>query len=57
MKRDALNLFEELQAEFPHLVMRIDPEDPHVEVRVHVPCQAGLPVTVHGPAGKSEGIG
>lgn len=41
-KRHALRLFERIQAEFPALLMKINPNHPYVEVSVEVPRQTGL---------------
>ena len=46
-KQDALRLFEELQAELPHLVMHINPNNTDVEVSVDVPQQPGLAFDIH----------
>jgi len=46
-KRCALELFEELRAEFPHLVMEFDPATSHVEVSFTIQQQPGLAFDVH----------
>jgi hypothetical protein len=46
-KRQALELFEKLQAEFPHLAMNIDPADSYVELSYTMPQQTGLAFDVH----------
>jgi hypothetical protein len=46
-KRLALELFEELRAEFPHLLMELDPDDADVEVSFTIPQQSGLAFDVH----------
>ena len=37
LKRDAIALFESLQRDFPHLEMRLSPDDPNVDVSLEIP--------------------